>query len=378
MIYRRGSIPNPTNTTSRQQRQQSDTSAIAAVASNIPAATAAADLFRAQRQLAEQESAGVTPGSAAAAAADLFRIQTQIAQQEAAEAAATASAELLRVQRQLDQQEAEATAAAASAASGLLRLQSQSGAQESSSIASTAAAFSGLNSSISGDNNSSSQEAENNNYNLNNLLDRGFIQFDENEARNSAINAMNEYLKRKNLILQSAADLSDSVGKILNSKLKFSMIEESPLLKQLYLSDAFISYEKVINNNTLEKISNIAINLEFLDGIKNNDPQSYSDNFHILAQENNVNKNNTLRICLPSNGSENFLIKTFEYTYQELKILIKLILSYSYNLNIPYDGNFSKKIFLYEVNEVNEVIGRASFEFGNRTININKNILAIF
>ena len=196
--------------------------------------------------------------------------------------------------------------------------------------------------------------------------------------RTSAINAMNEYLRRKNLILQSAADLSDSVGKILNSKLKFSMIKESPLLKQLYLSNAFISYEKEINNNTLEKIFNIAINLEFLDGIKNNDPQNYSDNFYVLAQENNVNRNNTLRICLPSNGSENFLIKTFEYTYQELKILTKLILSYSYNLNIPYNGNFSKKIFLYEVNEVNEVIGRASFEFGNRTININKNILTIF
>lgn len=261
-------------------------------------------------------------------------------------------AEFLRAQRQHEEQEAaeQAAAAAAAAASAVPP--------------------------PSNDNDSPPGEDDNNGYNLN--FDGPIPYYDRDDVRNAAFNAMNEYLRRRNLILQNANDLSDSVGKILNSKLKFNMIKESPLLKQLYLSDAFVSYEKVIKNDILERIYNITINLDFLEGLKNNDPQSYADNFYILAQENKVNTKNTLRVSLPGNGLGNVLIKTFEFSYKELSILTKLILSYGYYLNIPYNGNFSKKIFLYEVNEANEVVGSANFEFGNRTININKNIFTIF
>ena len=223
-------------------------------------------------------------------------------------------------------------------------------------------------------NNNQNQEENQDNFNF----VHGSYDYDEADAIQAGIRAINEVNRRRSLVLKNADLIVDSLNVVLNSSLKFDMIKESPLLKTLILNESYVTYDKVINNDILESINNINIKLDFLDELKRSNPENYSNTFEILAGENSVNRQNKLKILLPSNGQDNVLIKSFEFSFNELKTLTNISLLYNYSLNIPFKSSFFKKIFLYETNINNEIIGEANLEFGNRIININTNINAIF
>ena len=227
-------------------------------------------------------------------------------------------------------------------------------------------------------NNSQNQEENQEENQANFNYAHGSYNYDEGEVIQAGIRAVNEVNRRRNLVLRSADLIVDSLNVVLNSSLKFDMIKESPLLKTLILNESYVTYDKVINNDILESINNINIKLDFLDELKRSNPENYSNTFEILSDENSVNRQNKLKILLPSNGQDNVLIKSFEFSFNELKTITNITLLYNYSLNIPFKSSFFKKIFLYETNIDNEIIGEANLEFGNRIININTNINAIF
>ena len=151
-----------------------------------------------------------------------------------------------------------------------------------------------------------------------------------------------------------------------------SYVKRSPILDLIKINDFYIDYDKELVENTLTSINNIKIQLEYLKDLEYINGSLYSLTFDYIADNiKKVNRSNRIKVVIPSNNNESTLTQIFLYTVSEIKNAKKLLLNYNISLNIGENEPFTKKIYVYEVDKNNAIVGEAIMTFGNERFNIN-------
>jgi hypothetical protein len=171
--------------------------------------------------------------------------------------------------------------------------------------------------------------------------------------------------------------LVNNVSPVSRNNENISIIKRSPMISLLHLENSFVEYNKIFNedNSLITRIEDIVINLNSHQNLRQLEGSAYPGFFDEIVFQLGVNLNNRISLLIPSNASESQLFQKIDLTPLQIKESSIISLNYTYNMNIHPERSFTKKIFIYEINDFNEVIGEAKYEFGNSSFNININAL---
>lgn len=171
--------------------------------------------------------------------------------------------------------------------------------------------------------------------------------------------------------------LVNNVSPVSRNNENISILKRSPMISLLHLENSFIDYNKIFNedNSLITRIENIRINLISHQNLREIEGSAYPGFFDEIAFQLDVNLNNRINLLIPANLNESQLFQKIEITPLQIKESSIIPLNYTYNMNILPERSFTKKIFIYEINDLNEVVGEAKYEFGNSSFNININAL---
>jgi len=196
--------------------------------------------------------------------------------------------------------------------------------------------------------------------------------FSNDQINEILIMISNERERRENLI----RSLSANIGIFTENKQSISITKNSSIFNLLDLENTTVKYNKVLNDEgNIAFINNIRLEFDTLISFKNRYSSLYGSFFNLLSLAKNVNRNNKIKILMEANANSDRIINSFEFSYASLKTLTSLDLNNELALNIPNNAEFTKNIYVYEVNSIEEVIGEAKISFGNRKLNINTNPL---
>jgi hypothetical protein len=182
----------------------------------------------------------------------------------------------------------------------------------------------------------------------------------------------NERERRENFL----RTLSANIGIFTENKQSISISKNSVIFDLIDLENTTVKYNKVLNDEgIITTINNIRLEFDTLISLRNRYSSTYGFFFNLLADAKNVNKNNKIKILMEANTNDNRIINTFEFGFNSLASSTILDLNSELTLNIPNNAEFTRNIYVYEVNSIEEVIGEAKISFGNRRLNINTNPL---
>lgn len=170
--------------------------------------------------------------------------------------------------------------------------------------------------------------------------------------------------------------LSANVGVFTENEQSISISKNSNIFDLLDLKNTTVKYNKVLNDEgNIASINNIRLEFDTLISLRSRYSSSYGFLFNLLSSTKKVNRENKIKVLMEANVNENRIINTFEFGYTSLESLTALDLQNELVLNIPNNAAFTKSIYVYEVNSIEEAVGEAKISFGNRKLNINTNPL---
>jgi hypothetical protein len=205
-----------------------------------------------------------------------------------------------------------------------------------------------------------------------NVANNPYSVFSRDQINEILIMISNERERRENFL----RTLSANIGIFTENKQSISISKNSVIFDLLDLENTTVKYNKVLNDEgIIISINNIRLEFDTLISLRNRYSSTYGFFFNLLAAVKNVNKNNKIKILMEANSNDNRIINTFEFGFNSLASSTILDLNSELTLNIPNNAEFTKNIYVYEVNSIEEVIGEAKISFGNRKLNINTNPL---